>query len=440
MSINSSHDMEKKMKKPILSLGVITLVMWSTTAFATFVSGSTGSLGAFNPTGNTVVTLPPDGVLNYTTINIPAGVTVTFAKNTANTSVYMLATGDVAIAGTINLDGTSTGSHGGLGGPGGYNGGYSGTTSDPPGQGQGPGGGMPTTSRAGGGSYGTAGTGPSGPIYGNPQIIPLIGGSGGGGSTGSVSTGGGGGGAILVASSGSISITGNITAKGGNAYCTSGGNGGGGGSGGAIRLVANSITGNGTAVATGGLDGGGNGNFGGVGRIRLEAYNIDQTLTTNPSHVFGYPPSSVFIPNLPTLTITSIAGMSVPANPTGNYNFPDVLLPSGTPSNSIPINISSTNIPDGTSVTVSVIPQYGTLPSVNTTLSGSTATANVTLSATVSNVVAAQATFTIVGLIYDGEEIEKVRVATILGGKSDTTYITKSGKEIKGELVAALMK
>jgi hypothetical protein len=41
---------------------------------------------------------------------------------------------------------------------------------------------------------------------------------------------------------------------------------------------------------------------------------------------------------------------------------------------------------------------------------------------------------------FNGEKIDKVRVATTLGGKSETTYITKSGKEIKGELVAALMK
>lgn len=71
----------------------------------TFNSGSTGALGAFAPASNTTVVLPPDGVLNYTTVTIPAGVTVTFQPNSANTPVTLLAQGDVSIAGTINLNG-----------------------------------------------------------------------------------------------------------------------------------------------------------------------------------------------------------------------------------------------------------------------------------------------------------------------------------------------
>ncbi len=87
-----------------------------------------------------------------------------------------------------------------------------------------------------------------------------------------------------------------------------------------------------------------------------------------------------------------------------------------------------------------VIPQFGSVTSVNATLSGTTATANVNLSTTYSNVVTAQATFTVTAMYYNGEKIDKVRVATKLGGKSETTYITKSGKEIKGELVAAMVR
>jgi len=70
-----------------------------------FDSGSTGADGAFNPTTNTVLQLPPDGVFNFTTVNIPAGVAVTFKKNANNTPVYILATGDVTIAGTISVNG-----------------------------------------------------------------------------------------------------------------------------------------------------------------------------------------------------------------------------------------------------------------------------------------------------------------------------------------------
>ena len=43
-------------------------------------SGSTGADGAFNPVVDTEVVLPPDGIFNYTTVTIPAGVTVTFKR------------------------------------------------------------------------------------------------------------------------------------------------------------------------------------------------------------------------------------------------------------------------------------------------------------------------------------------------------------------------
>ena len=52
---------------------------------ATFSSGSTGSLGALAPVSNTTVVLPSDGILHYTTVSIPTGVTVTFQRNAANT-------------------------------------------------------------------------------------------------------------------------------------------------------------------------------------------------------------------------------------------------------------------------------------------------------------------------------------------------------------------
>jgi hypothetical protein len=438
------------MKKPILSLAFISLLMWGTTAYATFVSGSTGALGAFNPSVNTVVTLPPDGVLNYTTINIPAGVTVTFQKNAANTPAYMLATGDVVLAGAIRLDGgNATLTDTGKGGPGGFDGGNGGPTNSPGGKGLGPGGGNPgrlNDGGGGGGGFGSSGYnggngggGAGGAAYGNVRLLPLLGGSGGGG--GSLynlpsGPGGGGGGAIAIASSTSITFTGVITANGGNTY-SSGVRGGGGGSGGAIKLVANVISGNGTLTATNG--GGGNGGAdGGTGRIRIEATTNNRTANTNPAYTYGAP-SSIFVANIPMLTITSIANTTVPGNPTGNYNQPDMLLNSST-TNPVAVNISATNIPDGTTVTVWVLPQYGNPSSVNTILSGSAASANVTLSTTYSNIITAQATFTVVGIYYNGEEIDKVRVAAILGGKSEITYITKSGKEINGELVAALMK
>jgi len=443
------------MKKPILSLGILSLLMWCTAAHATFNSGSTGALGALNATANpTVITLPADGVLNYTTINIASGVTVTFIKNAANTPVYMLAQGDVIINGTIDVSGTNaTSTDIGRGGPGGFNGGYGGGVGTPGGNGLGPGGGSGGVSggvAGAGGGFGTVGNsggcsapGGGGGAYGNARLLPLIGGSGGGGAGGTTYGGAGGAGAIVIASNTQITLNGSILANGGNSVT---GYGGGGGSGGGIKLIADTISGNGSINATGGT-----GNWcgyitgtGGLGRIRIEANTNNRSAVTNPVYTYGSP-TNVFLTNLPSLTITSIGSATVPASPTGAYNQPDITLASNTP-NPVVVNVSATNIPLPNSVTITVIPQFAdaTVTSASPALSGtnqaSTASASVTLSTAYVNVVTAQATFTVTAMNFNGEEIDKIRVATTMGGKSETTYITKSGKEIKGELVTALMK
>lgn len=89
---------EKSLKNtiPILLL-VFMFVIKSSAYGAGFVSGSTGADGTFAPAANTELQLPPDGVFNYTTVNIPDGVTVTFKRNAANTPVYILATGNVTM-------------------------------------------------------------------------------------------------------------------------------------------------------------------------------------------------------------------------------------------------------------------------------------------------------------------------------------------------------
>jgi len=239
------------MKKAI-SMVLFSLLTWSTTAHAAFVSGSTGALGALNPTANAVVTLPPDGVLNYTIVTIPSGVTVTFKKNASNTPVYVLATGNVTIAGTINVSGSNgTATDIGRGGPGGFDGGYGGAISIAGGGGMGPGGGKPgqfPSGNGGGGGFGTSGTigrneysGNGGVAYGNARLLPLVGGSGGGGAGGSStdigSPGGGGGGAIVIASSTTITVNGSIMANGGKTFINSNNfRSGGGGSGGGIKF------------------------------------------------------------------------------------------------------------------------------------------------------------------------------------------------------------
>ncbi len=149
---------------------------------------------------------------------------------------------------------------------------------------------------------------------------------------------------------------------------------------------------------------------------------------------------------MPTLSITSIAGVNVPANPTGSYSQIDIILP-GTTTNPVSVGLSASNIPVGTTVTVSVLPQFGSPASatavLNGTLASSTAATSVDIS-TVQNffsVVTAAATFTVQTVMYwDDEKIEKVRVASTMGKGSEVTYITEKGREIKStELMAKLM-
>jgi hypothetical protein len=283
-------------------------VLAAASAQAAVNSGSTGADGAFNPTVNTEVVLPESGILNYTTVNIPTGVTVKFKRNSANTPVFLLATGNVTIAGVIDIAGGTaahSGTYGngvlgddgqpGLGGPGGYDGGRGGredAASRPAvirsGAGLGPGGGKGAIEGGdgcggdgfgyvryvgGAGAYGLSilrpysqwggcGTGDlfySAKAYGSPLLQPLLGGSGGGGGLGGTSFagsgGGGGGGAILIASSATVSVTGTINAIGGDGGGVAGpgvGGQGSGGSGGAVRIVATTIAGNGPIQTHGG--------------------------------------------------------------------------------------------------------------------------------------------------------------------------------------------
>lgn len=440
---------EKKVRCLIVGLAV--LLPWTVTAFAqTYHSGSTGADGAFAPTANTTLTLPPNGVFNFTTVDIPTGVTVTFTKNSANTPVTMLAAADVSIAGIINLNGSdgipplSSGpivSPGGAGGPGGFSGGQGGArgiTNNAPSGGQGPGGGV----------------GQSGGTYGAPasftSLIPLFGGSGGGGGSGGSTiagaSGGGGGGAIVIASSSKIIVTGSITANGGNGYsqqqfqCLS--VEAGGGSGGAIRLVAPEISGTGALRA---IPGAGADFCSGssAGRIGLEAFTHGFTGTSDPIFSTAISPgpvtaaSSPALVNLPTLTIRSIGEEASPATPAASYTTADVSLPSGT-TNPVPVVLTATNTPVGTVFTVKLIPQFAapteyTAPSTGT-FSNSTATVNVSFPQGQVSLINASASFTLPTQIaaalplIEGEPVERVLLASE-EGEGAWRLVTRSGKE-----------
>ncbi len=447
-----------------------------------FTSGSTGADGPFNPPtsvppGTTVsgdtytVPLPTSGVFHFTTITIAAGITVKFTRNAANTPVVLLATGNVTLAGTLEVSGAPGGTYGrpGLGGPGGFGGGAGadgGLTSAYGSPGLGPGGGgIGTESGGGGGSSATPGQAgfcnsfqffcysftpaPGGSTYGSLALRPILGGSGGGGGYGPGRTGGGGGGgggAILMASSGTVTLTGSITVNGGDG--SSGQSGGGGGSGGAIRIIATTLTGTGgTLTARGGVHGGSAGN-GGDGRIRVEASDLTVSLSgaTYPTVSAAYPQPVFPAAGQPTLTITSVAGIPTPTSPKGTFlDAPDITLPSGT-TNPVSVTLSASHIPLGTTIRLTVTPQAGSATSVDSpglsgTLESSTATAAITVSLSQPTILTATATFALVastgdGPLYaQGEEVQWVRVASTLGGASTLTYLTVSGKELPGTAV-----
>lgn len=451
------------MKSNVSRIGIVSAVafglLWSAELHAqTFSSGSTGALGAFSPAGNTTVTLPPDGVLHYTTVTVPAGVTVTFAKNAANTPVTLLATGDVTIAGTISVNGANgsgaTGagpliSPGGVGGPGGFSGGAG--------------------ASRGGGTLAAAGQGPGGGAagstgglnqanYGAPgafvSLLPILGGSGGGGGDAfdtfgqpqSGGSGGGGGGAIVLASSTKITVTGSITANGGFAITCAGVPIAGLGSGGAIRLVAPQVTGGGTIQALGAA---GSCISAGNGRIRLEAFTLTFSGTTSPTASTSPTPGPVTaasnpaLTNAPTLSIGSVGGIAMPSVPTGSYTTADVSLPGGT-ANPVPVTVTATNTPVGSIFTVKVTPPSGSATtftsSVSTgTFAVSTATATVNLPAGAVSVLNVFATVTLTAALRpecDGEEIERVMVAAGLGEPSSITLVTISGREVPLERLA----
>jgi hypothetical protein len=268
---------------------------------------------AFTPSGGGSIPMGHAGVFNCTTLTVASGVTLT----TVGTGVLdFRATGNVSMAGTIDLDGGSgtpgaggntgqsgalgsggtgfpgspgTGSAGGAGGSdGGGGGGGSSSSTGGGGGGGGPsggGGGASAGGSAGGGGGNTGGVGATtaggGGGAGNGGSTPAAqsgqagtganGGGGGGGGFGNVNIdlhpgSGGGGGGSSSGTPGSISV-----------------GGGGGGGGGALRIVTpGTITVSGAVVANGGSGGsvpnssarGGGGGGGSGGDIYLAAPTV----------------------------------------------------------------------------------------------------------------------------------------------------------------------
>lgn len=244
-----------------------------------------------------------------------------------------------------------------------------------------------------------------------------------------------------------MTVTGGLHASGGGSGQSQGGGAnlsggtGGGGSGGAIRVVATTIAGNGTIAAGGGGTGSNldtsfqNGGSGGAGRIRLEAETITRTSASSPTASVDSP-GSVFVAGLPTLTISSVAGVAAPAVPTGNA---DITLPANT-TNPVTVVFTTSGVPVGNTVTLTVSPAYGArTTAITPALVGTTASATASTTVTLPvgpSVLSAQTTYTVLAALGDllqnfagNERVEKITLTATLGGKPKVTLITVSGKE-----------
>jgi len=278
-------------------------------------------------------------VYKYREVHIPEGLRVRFKNHSSRAPVAWLVQGNVTIEGTLDLNGETgvTSPARAEPGPGGFRGGagkYLNSVGASSGFGLG---GGPAADNGYGASYGTLGTPNGGRTYGNPSLRPLLGGSGGGGTTRHNVGGGAGGGAILIAASGTIRITGNLRANGGNGvkpYYTSGP-----GSGGGIRLVANTLTGDGKIEAVAGVTVHGP-CPGGSGRIRLERLRVDEAggpLQVVPSPSVAKPATKPQLwligddgqSKVPRVRVVSIGGKDIGPDPKASFGAQgaDVALP-----------------------------------------------------------------------------------------------------------------
>jgi hypothetical protein len=368
--------------------GIAALVVTAAAAQAQIDVRSDGSDGVFSPTSSRTINLndaavgdwfnsspiPGRGiydpnvhavVFKYESVNIPAGVTVTFENSArGNPPVVWLVRTDATIAGIVDVSGKPWTSSGiGRPGPGGYAGGLAkegGTSSGS--AGFGPGGGQlrwPNNWGYAGGSFAEIGitadiaSGAAGELYGSPDLLPLIGGSGGTAHrNGDGQSGGGGGGAILVAVGSDLTVNGEFLALGGNSVNFRSGSGSGGG----IRLMSNRLFGTGKLRAKGGtVD-----SRGGLGRLRLEtlqnssAFSVTEGIGSNSIATPGplFPPD-----NTPTVRVRSIEQVPVPANPRADLSLADMSL--YVVGSTLEIEVETTFVPSNWQVRVRVVPRSG---------------------------------------------------------------------------------
>jgi len=427
---------------------------------------------------------PATGIYQFQSFTVPAigdGRELVVVGHSPNTPLAILSQGDINIGvgangccftfirlnGFIgkNPGGSSPGFSvaGGKGGPGGFDGGASGNGGSTPSDGNagfGPAGGAAGHVTATLSDF-YAGSASAGPL--NPSLTPISGGSGGGGgagvSAGSLGcesntvgfgggSGGGGGGALLLAASGRVTFNiADIVATGGNGGQNANSGPcrlyGGGGAGGSVRIVAQEFTGTNNSIihVGGGLrpDGAARAS-GGFVRIETASNTFAGSIDSAAGGSFISFPTAPVPVNQPLLQITSLNNITVPVSPattlTAALTSPDITFTQAV--SQVTVGISASNVPDGTSINIKVVPAAGSFTTSSATLNSGTAQATVTLPPG-AGIITATATFNVGSLppgaalspnslpLIDGERPQQVEVAAMADGTSRTYLLSRSG-------------
>ena len=269
-------------------------------------------------------------------LTVSANASLTFTNRIlgGNPPVVFLVQNQVQIDGSINV---------GSGGPGGF---FPNNSA----AGRGPGGADTSSNSSAGHSQPGSGPAP-GRLYGNSAIIPLVGGSAAAQMTwpGGSGPGGPGGGCLLLACRNSIVLNGQLLS-----------NAAGGGSGGSIKVVANSLIGN---DANSQIQAVSNGYYnmpaGSPGRVRLEFNfgNYPGLVQPLPSVTMPSTPATLWPSTSdPSLVVEQVGGLSVPTDPSASWQLTqeDVTLFDDNP---VTVQIHAYNIPLNWHVEVRVVPR-----------------------------------------------------------------------------------
>jgi hypothetical protein len=324
-------------------------------------------------------------MFKYQSVMVDADSTVTFKNHPSGAPVVWLVNDDVSITGSVVLNGQDAHPTNSRffsePGPGGFRGGVGDVTLTHGSSGFGPGGGRGWVyvwsageSGHSGGTYGTQSGRSDCPPYGNARVIPLIGGSGASGVHSRWSGGGGGagGGAILIACKNSILIRRNGNIGG---IFANGGSGQAAGSGGAIRLVAQTVNGDGYLLARPGSYFGDIPDAGGAGRICVEATDAFFTGTVDPGAMVVQPVQAAppIWPDAgtPKVSLLTLGGQSLPADPRGRFEtgaFDLLLDQAGTQE----LRLGTENVPTTWTVQVKLTPVSGVHTRVNASFDSGT--------------------------------------------------------------------